>query len=120
MPVSLAPGYEGLYGMVYTCRPDSPRWMVRFQESRAYAKAGPPVEPSCCEARRRGTVTMDNRLYGRYSGEIQLIREDLPADEKVNVIGHIAPRYELLMDCIQRGSRFCMVRPPKEEAAHAL
>ena len=120
VPVSLAPGYEGLYGMVYTCRPDSPRWMVRFQESRAYAKAGPPVEPSCCEARRRGTVTMDNRLYGRYSGEIQLIREDLPADEKVNVIGHIAPRYELLMDCIQRGSRFCMVRPPKEEAAHAL
>ena len=80
-----------------------------------------PVRRSSLPAvRPGGTVTMDNRLYGRYSGEIQLIREDLPADEKVNVIGHIAPRYELLMDCIQRGSRFCMVRPPKEETAHAL
>ena len=47
---------------------------------------------------------------GRYSGEVQLIRQDLPADEKVNVIGYIQPGYELLMDCIRRGSRFCMVK----------
>lgn len=63
---------------------------------------------------------MDNRLYGRYSGEIQLVRQDLPADGRVNVIGRVAPRYQLLMDCIQRGSRFCMVPPPAKEAADAL
>ena len=82
MPVSLAPGYEGIVQHGLHLPPDSPRWMVRFQESRAYAKAGPPVEPSRCESRRRGTVTMDNRLYGRYSGEIQLIREDLPPTKR--------------------------------------
>lgn len=115
VPVRLTADWEGLYGKVFTCRPDSPRWLVRFQESRAYAKAGPPVQPDRCEERRRGSITMDNCLYGRYSGEVQLIRQDLPADEKVNVIGHIQPGYELLMDCIHRGSRFCMVKEDTRE-----
>lgn len=121
VPVQLAPGQEGLYGRVFTCRPDSPRWLVRCQESRQYARAGGPVEPGSCGPRPRGAITMDNRLYGRYSGEVQLIREDLPLDEKVNVIGHIAPRYLLLADCIRRGSRFVMIPPPgKEASSHAL
>lgn len=115
VPVRLAAGQEGLYGQVFTCRPDSPCWLVRYQESRQYARQGGPVEPADCALRTRGTVTMDNRLYGRYSGEIQLIRQDLPADERVNVIGHVDPRYLLLIDCIQRGSRFKMVRPPEEK-----
>ena len=120
VPVELEPAHRGLYGKVFTCRPDSPQGLVRFQESRAYAKAGPPAEPAGCGVRLRGSVTMDNRLYGRYSGEIQLVRQDLPADGRVNVIGRVAPRYQLLMDCIQRGSRFCMVPPPAKEAGDAL
>ena len=112
VPVRLAPGQEELYGRVFTCRPDSPRWLVRYQESRRYAQAGGPVAPACCEARRRGAVTMDNRRYGRYSGEIQLVRQALPADERVNVIGQVDARYLLLADCIGRGSRFEMVPPP--------
>ena len=117
LPVYLAPGQEGLYGKTFTCRPDSPRWLVRYQESRKYAQAGGPVEPAACGPRPRGAITMDNRLYGRYSGEIQLIREDLPADGRVNVIGRLAPRYLLLADCIRRGRRFEMVRPPEGEGA---
>ena len=89
--MKLEPAHRGLYGKVFTCRPDSPQGMVRFQESRAYAKAGPPAEPAGCGVRLRGSVTMDNRLYGRYSGEIQLVRQDLPADGRVNVIGRVPP-----------------------------
>lgn len=117
VPAHLEPGQEGLYDQVFTCRPDSPCWLVRYQESRQYARQGGPVEPARCTARTRGTITMDNRLYGRYSGEIQLIRQDLPADERVNVIGQVDPRYLLLADCIRRGSRFKMVRPPEEKGA---
>ena len=119
VPVQLAAEQEGLYGKVFTCRPDSPAWLVRYQESRAYARQGRPVEPACCTARTRGSITMDNVRYGRYAGEIQLIRQELPADERVNVIGRVDPRYQLLMDCIQRGGRFRMVPPPKGDA-HAL
>ena len=115
LPVWLAPGQQGLYGQVFTCRPDSPRWLVRYQESRKYAAAGGPVQPAGCGPRPRGAVTMDNSRYGRYSGEVQLIRADLPADERVNVIGRLDGRHLLLADCIPRGGRFVMVRPPETE-----
>ena len=52
---------------------------------------------------------MDNRLYGRYSGELMLIREDLPADERVNVIGEVPENAWLLMDRIGRGAKFMLV-----------
>lgn len=57
-----------------------------------------------------GTITVDNDLYGRYSGEIQLLRDDFPGDERVNVIGHVAEKYLPLLDCIKRGGRFALTR----------
>ena len=60
--------------------------------------------------RRRRCVTMDNIGYGRYSGEIQLVRADLPADEKVHVIGEVPAEYDLLLDCIKRRKTFPMVK----------
>lgn len=34
-------------------------------------------------------ITIDNELYGRYSGELQIVLEKLPEDDRVNVIGYI-------------------------------
>ena len=109
LPVALRPGYQTLYDRTFTCRPDSPKTLVRYQESRLYSCFGTTVEPENCVPRRRGCVTMDNVGYGRYSGEIQLMRQDFPADEKVNVIGEVPPAYHPLLDCIRRGSTFRMV-----------
>ena len=109
LPVALRPGYQTLYHRTFTCRPDSPKTLVRYQESRLYSCFGTTVEPENCVPRRRGCVTMDNVGYGRYSGEIQLMRQDFPADEKVNVIGEVPPAYHPLLDCIRRGSTFRMV-----------
>ena len=110
LPTVLRPGYETLYDRTFTCRPDSPKTLVRYQESRLYSCFGSAVQPDNCIARRRRCVTMDNIGYGRYSGEIQLLRTDLPADEKVNVIGEVSAEYDLLLDCIRRGAAFRMVR----------
>ena len=110
LPVALRPGYETLYDRTFTCRPDSPKTLVRYQESRLYSCFGSTVQPDNCTERRRRCVTMDNIGYGRYSGEIQLVRTDLPADEKVNVIGEVPAEYDLLLDCIKRGKTFRMVK----------
>ena len=83
---------------------------MRYQESRLYSCFGSTVQPDNCTERRRRCVTMDNIGYGRYSGEIQLVRADLPADEKVNVIGEVPAEYDLLLDCIKRGKTFRMVK----------
>ena len=101
--------YMDLYDQVFTCRMDSPKWLVRFQESRVYSCPGDVVEPRNCIQRRRGTITVDNRNYGRYSGELMLLREDFPADDRVNVIGEVPENALLLMDRIERGAKFMLV-----------
>ena len=109
VPAELAENWKHLYGKVFTCRIDSPRWLIRFQESRTYSCQGDIVEPKNCVERRRGVITVDNRNYGRYSGELMLIREDLPADGRVNVIGAVPENARLLLDRIGRGAKFMLV-----------
>lgn len=109
VPAVLDPEYAFLYGREFTCRVDSPAWMVRFAESREYSCFGGRVAPAGGAPRPRGTITIDNERYGRYSGEIQLLRQDFPGDERVNVIGRAADGCLPLLDCIRRGSRFALV-----------
>jgi len=59
----------------------------------------------------KGSITIDNENYGRYTGEIQIIRSDLKADDRVNVIGHVPENARLLLDCIKGGQAFMLVRP---------
>ncbi len=110
IPCQLQAGSEVLYGQVFTNRPDAPAWMVRFAESRVYSCFGQAVAPCNTVARSRGSITLDNSLYGRYSGEVQLLRADFTADEKVNVIGSVPRDAFLLMDCIQNGKAFVLVQ----------
>ena len=111
LPVNLVSEYNWLYDQVLTCRVDSPRRMIRVLESREYSCKGAVVAPENSIARLRGSITIDNERYGRYTGEIQIIRSDLQADSRVNVIGQIPENARLLMDCIKGGQKFVLVRP---------
>lgn len=111
IPAYLEPGYEYLYDKVFTCRVDSPKWLIRFQESRMYSCPGACVEPGNCVARDIGSITVDNKNYGRYSGEVQLIRQPLPADSRVNVAGRVPEKALLLLNCVKGGQKFTLVRP---------
>lgn len=108
LPATLGAENRGLYGQVFTNRVDSPATLIRFKESRTYSCFGRTVEAVNCAPRVRGSVTVDNLNYGRYSGEIQLTLADYPADERVNVIGSVKESYLPLADCIHRGTRFCL------------
>lgn len=110
VPVQLDPDHEDLYGRIFTCRVDSPGWLVRFLESREYSCRGKTVIPCHCVERKKGCITIDNENYGRYTGEIQMIRSDLKADSRVNVIGQVPENAWLLMDRIQGGQKFMLVR----------
>ena len=111
LPAELAPAYEWLYDQVLTCRVDSPRRMIRVLEAREYSCKGAVVAPDNCTRRLRGAVTVDNENYGRYTGEIEIIRSDLQEDSRVNVIGRIPENAQLLMDCIKGGQKFVLVKP---------
>ena len=58
----------------------------------------------------RGSITLDNDGYGRYSGEVQLVRSDLPADSRVNVVGQVEMPWILLADCVRNGGKFVLTR----------
>ena len=108
VPIALEKDYQHLHQTTFTIRIDSPSWAMRFVESRQYATMGPQVVPASAQPRGVGCLTIDNNLYGRYSGEIQLIRHALPADERVNVIGQIDPVHQLLLQCITNGSKITL------------
>ncbi len=111
LPVDFLERYRYLEGAAFTVRVDSPARALRLMESREYATAGALVEPRDAVERKAGSVTMDNAGYLRYSGEIQVTREDLPADPRVNVIGFVPPRYSLLLRNCAPGSRIAFAPP---------
>lgn len=55
--------------------------------------------------RTAGTVTMDNRHYGRYAGSLQVVKKNLPADYRVNVLGFVCDG-GLLTAKIKPGEKF--------------
>ena len=111
IPCEIHENWQHLYNQVFTCRMDSPKRLVRFQESRIYSCQGEITEPYNCSERSAGSLTIDNVRYGRYSGEIMLIRNSLPADERVNVIGQVPENALILLNHIQRGGKFTLVKP---------
>lgn len=109
IPVKLPQEYEYLYQHKYTVRVDSPSTLVRVQESREYAQKGPVIEPTNQVNRERGSVTIDNKAYKRYSGEVQITKSNYPKDERVNVIASIDKKYHLLLDNLSNGDNFMFV-----------
>ena len=115
LPCILDDRYEYLYDQVLTNRPDSPNWLCRVMESRQYATFGQTVEPRNCAERTFGSITVDNERYLRYSGEIQIMKANLPQDDRVNVIGNIDEEYLPLLRHLTRGCRFMPVHGSVKE-----
>ena len=81
-----------------TIRKDSNSLLARIQESREYSATGSVVTPKNTTERKKGAITIDNEKYGRYSGELMIVKDDLPQDECVNVVAHIDPNYMDLLN----------------------
>lgn len=96
-----------ILAMEHANRNDPGEWVIRSEPSRTM-KVG---EIPCHLPRRRsrGSVTIDNSKYLRYMGELQIVRKDLEADERVNVIAQIVPEEVFLIDLIKPGMKFRFV-----------
>lgn len=110
LPVMFDREYEYIYNKEFTIRTDSPRWLKRIQESRVNGTVQ-DILPKDCFERIAGSITIDNNRYQRYSGEIQIIVENLPANERVNVIGQLPKEYHLLLKHIRNGSKIRFIKP---------
>lgn len=81
--------YDDIVYQTHIFRYDSNSKFLRSKSSRTMAEFAKSIEPLNCIERKAGYITIDNRLYERYSGELQVVLIDSPADKKVNVVGYI-------------------------------
>jgi hypothetical protein len=96
---------------IHTNREDPARDCIRSMESRLYGSFGEKsLKPANTIIRNMGSITIDNELYGRYGGELQIMLTNLPSDEKVNVIGMIIEDDLSLLQYIGAGKKFKLKR----------
>ncbi|MGC5772635.1 DUF871 domain-containing protein [Paenibacillus pabuli] len=81
-------------------RPDIARDVIRSEEARHHFRGS--ILPEHTVERPIGALTIDNDKYLRYCGEFQIVLRPLPADERVNVIGYVAPRDIPLLSFLQK------------------
>lgn len=89
---------------VHTSRIDSPENIIRSQFSRAYNDT--TINAVGTTHRHVGDITVDNQLNGRYEGEIQVLKVDLPGHPHINYIAHINSKDIPLLALIQPGDTF--------------
>jgi len=103
------PDINKYFESIQSNRPDEARDVIRSAESRLMALPGDSkIEPFHTVERPIGSITIDNERYGRYQGEIQITKRDLPKDEKVNVIGRVINRDLPLLPYIKGGQKFAV------------
>lgn len=88
---------------VHTNRMDPGEFVIRSQEARLKKKSD--IIPRNTIKRSKYCVTIDNKNYLRYEGELQIIKKDMNIDERVNVIGDCSDA-GLLIDLVKPGDRF--------------
>ena len=110
IPADLEVNHENLYNEVFTIRADSPKNVIRFQESREYGTPGEFIEPENTVKRKAGQITTDNKTYKRYSGEIQILKKKLPEDSRINVIGRVEKPYrKAFLQALNNGLKIKLV-----------
>ncbi len=94
-----------LFAPRHTNRWDPGEHVIRSQEARGRCRD--EILPRPAHPRPRGSITIDNSLYLRYMGELQVVTRDLPTDAKVNYLGKVVPEEEFLLNWIAPGRAFC-------------
>lgn len=95
IPVHLMQEYKDLYHVPLGIRQDGSDVLIRLALPR---KKNVAVKNN--NRRARGSIVMDNHLAGRYAGEVQLLKQNMPFTARSNNIGWVAPEYVDLLDII--------------------
>lgn len=92
----------------FTRRPDISKSVIRAVEGRKFLKQiGGTIEPeNYSEERNFGAITVDNRTFGRYAGEVQIVEDILPVDSRVNIVARIIDEEIFLADYIKPNQKF--------------
>ncbi len=98
--VSVDAGFAYLMGRAWHLRPEGADSSFRIEETRG---AGQPERTINADARARGSLQVDLAGYGRYAGEVHLMRRDLPLTHLAAFVGCVAQPYLGVVDMLRPG-----------------
>lgn len=87
-------------------RGDISDYVIRSTESRIAFKKDSILPREQDKRVKRGTILIDNDLYGRYKGELQISLKEFVVSDKVNVVGQLTQESLLLLDYLQPWQEF--------------
>ncbi|MDQ0150834.1 DUF871 domain-containing protein [Eubacterium multiforme] len=93
----------------YTARVDEARDAIRAQESRTLLGKNDIIEPEISNIREIGYITIDNRQYLRYMGELQIIKQKSSKDDRINIVARVIEEDLCLLKYIKGGKRFSFI-----------
>lgn len=85
-------------------RPDFSKKVIRSANAR-FLKI-PFIKPNNNIEREKGSITIDNVSYGRYTGELQICKEKLPLDSRVNVVAKVIEDDLPLLSLIKANTKY--------------
>lgn len=95
---NLPPAAINLLNIVHQSRHDETEYVIRSNYSRSIpTPSGIVLQPFNTVNRPTGSITIANTLAGRYVGELQIVKHDLPPKASVNVVGYLSDEATLLL-----------------------
>jgi hypothetical protein len=58
------------------------------------------------QTRQVGSITIDNERYGRYQGELQIVKRELAYNPAVNIVGQVIDEDLPLIQYLKPGETF--------------
>ena len=105
-----------LTSSTFSSRIDEAQDAIRSQESRQFIKNMQiSVKPDNTKAKKIGSITIDNELYGRYMGELQILKCSKPAENRTNLVAQINESELFLLKYITPGRNFRFVFDTKKD-----
>lgn len=94
---------------IHENRPDCAEDVIRSTNSRVDLNNAGIIYPHHNIPRTIGCITIDNKDYLRYSGELQICKKTLPADDRVNVVGNVCNHDLILLKYINDETKFKLI-----------
>ena len=99
-----------IFDNIHENRPDSAEDVIRSTTSRVDLQNATKIYPHDNITRTTGTITIDNKDYLRYCGELQICKKTLPQDNRVNVVGTIFKDDLILLNYIDDETKFKLLK----------
>lgn len=98
--------YSFVKDIIHHDRPDSSDYVIRSQESREFSSQGKIFQVESPKERKKGSISIGNADYLRYSGELEIARQNIEPEPKVNIIGEVDINDIKYLDYITDGMGF--------------